>query len=129
MKNRFLIVLLLAVCWKTLAFCDHTEKLSGLSKQMKILQHEIDAVDKELNKEKVKMLQTVLKANVVYLESSIIKKLKHAESKLQKQKTSLSNNSDSETIQSELKKIDATEEKIEMLNEVLLTIELWKAKL
>lgn len=124
--KMFMILFVTFFCWNIFAFCDSQNDSDVFAKQIKLLQSEIDS---GCGNEKGQIHHAVLKANIHYIECSILRKLKHAEEKLEKYKNNLSNSENGPQVQQWFKKMSLTEKKIKNLNEILLAIEMLKTKI
>ena len=130
MQNKF-IYLFLSVCFFHLpAFCGNRscanhEKFSGIKKHMEVIQHEIEMIGKERDKEKIHYL----KMNIQYLENNVNKKLKKAQVRLEKYKVDQSNSENEMEMENRSKKIESIEKKINAYSDMLFTIQIWKEKI
>lgn len=110
------------------AYCGSEDNLPSVTPRLEMLQHNLEVYCNESNPEKSRMNKTILEANIHYIESKVLSKIKHAESKMEKYQRSLNESQNGAEVQIWLKKIRSTEKNIRNLNEVLLAIELIKAR-
>lgn len=127
MRRSLIIIVLILFCNLNFPiFCENLE----ITNQMEVIFNEIEASNKETDQgEKNKIRNTVLKTNIKYLESRVLKKIKRAESRLAKYKIKLGNSENGQEVQLWLKKIESTQKTIQDLNEALFTIDMWKTKI
>lgn len=100
-----------------------------LSKQLELLQSEINLQDKETDKEKSQSRKMILLTNINYLEGSVLKKIKHSESRLEQYKNNLNSSQNGVEIQHWLKKLESTEKKIKDLKDIQFGIGMLKSRI
>ena len=100
---------------------------TDFSKQLEFLQSEIEAANL-VNDGKKNIRAIVAKTNLQYLERSVLKKIKHIESRLASYQNKLSSSLEDSELAELLEKIEAAEKKLKDLNDMLLGIEMLKAR-
>ncbi len=117
-----------ACVFQSLVFADNQDQISTISNKMSVLSDDIEQLEDELNEEKARLMTAMIRSNVNYLESTIQYEIKHADARKDKYKNNLNTCSTELEAQMWLKKMNASEEKLKTLTELLNTTLTWKAK-
>ncbi|MBA3720826.1 MAG: hypothetical protein H0W88_00320 [Parachlamydiaceae bacterium] len=129
MKKLLMTCALIFSCFQTSIYSESQDKYSNFTHQLSSLSNEIDSMDSDMDKEQSQLLKKIIKTNIDFIESKVLHKLKHAEERLAKYKNLMSDASiDPEESEELLEKVNASEEKIKNLNDIILIIQKLKAK-
>lgn len=117
--------IMLGVC--SLGYSNDSDSLSEVKSQLKSLESVVDRFDER--GEKSGSSKMVLRTNLQFLENSVQKKLRRAESKLEKYKEMLQESQDNEEVQEYLEKIQTAEKQIKDINDIITIISILKERL
>lgn len=125
MKKSFIFLLSLFCLTMGSSFAlAYDQSQMSLLKELEIQQTGINESDSKASEKKMLLL-----ANINYVENRILKKIKHAELRLENYQNNLNKSENGVQVQVWLRKIESTKSKIKDMNEILLGIQMLKSRI
>lgn len=122
--KKFLILMMCCI-WSVAGFAGDT---ASLVKKVESLRESIESLIVQSKSERSLLSTAILETNLVLIQKKIKKKIHSAEKRLMKYQASLEGAENEDGVQLFLKKMQAQEKKLQTLNDLLYTIEMWKNK-
>lgn len=104
----------------------NTDRINRLLDTVRV---EMESLEKEQDMVKVKKLCPVISMNLGYLQDTISRKLNRLQERVEQYSAQMQTNEDEYEVEFLQNKIDQAQKKIETLQKLMQTIDMWKAKL
>lgn len=122
--KKFLMLMMCCI-WSVSGFAGDT---ASLVKKVESLRESIESLIVQSKSERSLLSTAILETNLVLIQKKIKKKIHSAEKRLMKYQASLESAENEEGVQLFFKKVQDQQAKLQTLNDLLDTLEMWKNK-